>query len=80
MSSRLVIGQVAVSSALSAVRFGGSGCASNGVSVIQPPPFGPIRTCGFFWQAGIKRVQGITHLGLQIGDEAIRVEWQIQRL
>src|SRR5208282_6422875 len=39
MSRRLVIGQVARVSALIAVRFGGSGCGSNGVTVIQASLF-----------------------------------------
>ena len=41
------MGQVAVISALSAVRLGGSGCASSGVTVIQPARFRPIRTRAF---------------------------------
>ncbi len=80
MSSRLVIGQVALSSALSAVRLGGSGCASSGVSVIQPPPLLLSRTQRFFFRPASKVVRASSHLGLQVGDEALGVERQLQRL
>ena len=46
MSSKLVMGHVAVISVLSAARFSGSGRAVSGESRIQPPPLRLILTCG----------------------------------
>ena len=47
--------------------------------MIQPSRFWPIRTRRLRRQAGIKGVQRLAHLGLEIGDEAIGFERQIQR-
>ena len=81
MSRRLVIGQVATVSALTAVKFGASGRGSNGVTVIQAsfPRFRSISDAAVARHADVENLERLAHFDLEIGDEAIRVERQLQR-
>ena len=73
----MIIGQVALSSALNAVRLGGSGWASSNVPAATRRADVDV---AILLRPAIEGAQCLAHFGLQLGYEPVHVERKVQRL
>ena len=73
----MIIGQVALSSALTAVRLGGSGWAPSNVPAATRRADVDV---AILLRPAIEGAQCLAHFGLQLGYDPVRVERKVQRL